>query len=215
MLSILIKEKIATGALRGFQFTPQSPVISHILYADDCLLISRAGLDDCFAFKDAIRTYWGLSGQMVNLNKSSVSFCPKLHRRLARILANCLGIKAKAGKWQYLGVPVMGGRLLKRDCDELINGIMARLSSWSASYLSMAGCLTLINSLLCAMPVYLMTNCAIPVGIFNSIEKLCRSFLWGALLNRRSYICFHGNVYAHQKQRVDWVFTDSLCGGRQ
>jgi len=42
--------------------------ISHLLFADDCLLDSTAMVDDCGAFKRVLLTYYRMLGQLVNLD---------------------------------------------------------------------------------------------------------------------------------------------------
>jgi len=47
MLSAGIKQLEAAGYISGFKPCPQPPSVSHLLFADDCLLVCRARLNEC------------------------------------------------------------------------------------------------------------------------------------------------------------------------
>jgi len=72
MLSAGIRQLERNGSISGYRPCPQAPAISHLLFADDCLLICRAGLDECSALSKALQAYCCSSGQSVNLDKSSL-----------------------------------------------------------------------------------------------------------------------------------------------
>lgn len=64
--------------------------------------ISFIILEDCMALKDAVLQYCALSGQAVNMGKSSVSFSSRLHHRHVRMLVRAMGIRRNLGVWTYL-----------------------------------------------------------------------------------------------------------------
>lgn len=45
-------------------------------------------------------------------------------------------------------------------------------------YLSKAGRVTLIKSMLCSIPTYFMSAFSLPIHVANKLEKLQRDFLW-------------------------------------
>lgn len=45
-------------------------------------------------------------------------------------------------------------------------------------YLSKAGRVTLIKSMLCSIPTYFMSALSLPIHVANKLEKLQRDFLW-------------------------------------
>jgi hypothetical protein len=51
-------------------------------------------------------------------------------------------------------------------------------ASWKKIYLSRGGHLTLINSTLSNLPIYLLTLFPLPAGIARRLECLQRNFLW-------------------------------------
>ena len=56
--------------------TPNGPYISYILFADDCVLVTRATIRDAPCLKLILDAYCYYSGQAVNLEKSFLLFSP-------------------------------------------------------------------------------------------------------------------------------------------
>ena len=50
--------------------------MSHLLFADDCYFFFRASQVEASIMKHILQYYQGVSGQMINNNKSSVTFSP-------------------------------------------------------------------------------------------------------------------------------------------
>ncbi|WMV26185.1 hypothetical protein MTR67_019570 [Solanum verrucosum] len=62
-----------------------------------------------------------------------------------------------------------------------------KLARWKSQYLSMGGKLTLINSVLDALPTYMMSLFPIPLGIINRLDSIRRKFLWQGNTDRKGY----------------------------
>ena len=169
------------GCISSFRSYPQSPSISHLLFADAYLLVCRARLDACSAMRDVLQVYCAISGQSVNLSKSSVHLSLSIHKRHGRLLAKCLGMKWVGDPWKYLRVPITGKRLKKCDFRELLAKIQGRLGSWRTDTLSIVWRAILIQTVLQAMPLYLMTNTRVLIAILDEIEVICRKFLGHSL----------------------------------
>ena len=56
--------------------------------------------------------------------------------------------------------------------------IEGKIGHWSYKWLSRAGRLTLVNSVLQAMPVFWATLTWIPKGTLHKIKRICSRFLW-------------------------------------
>lgn len=61
---------------RGVRVSRHAPWISHLLFADDCLIFTQASKKGADRVADILEAYnWG-SGQLVNKNKSAIFFSP-------------------------------------------------------------------------------------------------------------------------------------------
>nr|GEV14518.1 hypothetical protein [Tanacetum cinerariifolium] len=83
----------------------------------------------------------------------------------------CLPVK-------YLGVPLVTSRLVFRDCKELIEKVQDRVNDWKNKFLSAAGWLQLVRSVLSSMHVYWASMFILPSRVLADIEQIIRGFLW-------------------------------------
>ncbi|XP_038987017.1 uncharacterized protein LOC103701709 [Phoenix dactylifera] len=167
--------------LAAYSLAPGACPISYLLFADNCLLLARARARDARAFQRVLAEYCAASRQRINFQKSSMHFNPSTERRVRREIRALLGMQEQEGALDYLGVPITGRRLRVAECSTLVQRVQSRLKGWRASSLSMMGRLTLVRSVLCSMPVYIMAHTVVPKMVLVGIERLMRSFLWGSL----------------------------------
>eukprot|EP00253_Pinus_taeda_P029408 PITA_29408 len=80
--------------------------------------------------------------------------------------------------FKYLGFWLKPAVYKKVDWNWLIAKIESRISHWSFRWLSRAGRLTLIKSVLSAIPVYWAALTWIPKGVMEKIRRICCRFLW-------------------------------------
>lgn len=71
---------------------------------------------------------------------------------------------------------MINGRVTKNTYGTLLSNTQARFNSWANKHLSMAGRVTLINSVLSAMPSYLMQTTMLPDNVIKEFEKFTRDF---------------------------------------
>ena len=74
-----------------------APTISHLLFADDCFLFSRADDNEAQVMKNILHTYELASGKAINLPKSEVFFSSVLPSPLKETITNILGVRAVMG----------------------------------------------------------------------------------------------------------------------
>ncbi|WMV58070.1 hypothetical protein MTR67_051455 [Solanum verrucosum] len=172
----MIKNPCNEGWLRGFEVARagrECLEITHLQYADDTLIF-------CDAEEDHLKFFFFL--KLVMLYSSALSICPPNH-----IFGYAFGEKSKS-------MEIWDGVIKK--CEK-------RLARWKSQYLSLGGILTLINSLLDALPTYMMSLFPVPPGIINRLDSIKRKFLWQGNKERRGY------------HLVKWktVITEKRVGG--
>ena len=89
---------------------------------------------------------------------------------------------------------------------EIISKIKAKIVSWGGHWLTKAGKVTLIKSVLSSLPIYQSSLLLAPKDIMNQIYKLLKDFLWGG-----------GKGNQHRMHLVNWetVKRPLLDGGLQ
>ncbi|MQL98153.1 hypothetical protein Taro_030857 [Colocasia esculenta] len=125
-----------------------------------------------------LRSYELSSGQKINALKSSFILSPKAPASLVKRISLLTGFQQQKGMMRYLGVPIRFGRARVADYKSLIDKINAKIVSWKSKFLSQAGRVTLINSVLSSIPIYTAAATSIPKSVIKYIEKACARFLW-------------------------------------
>lgn len=76
-----------------------------------------------------------------------------------------------------LGVPLHHTRVSNNMFQDIIDKVDKRLSGWNASHLSLAGRITLAQSVLQAIPIYIMETVSLPIGVRERIDRACIRFI--------------------------------------
>jgi hypothetical protein len=88
---------------------------------------------------------------------------------------------------KYLGFLLKPNDYRKTDWRWLIEKLEKRLKCWSHRWLSRAGRLVLIKSVLEAIPVYWMSLAWIPKGTLDKMRKLCFTYLWQGNKDKKKF----------------------------
>ena len=66
------------------------------------------------------------------------------------------------------------------DWHSLIQKMERRISHWSHKFLSLGGCLILVQAVLSSIPVYWLGLAPIPASVTNKLRSITFAFLWGS-----------------------------------
>ncbi|CAA7061632.1 unnamed protein product [Microthlaspi erraticum] len=117
---------------------------------------------------------------MINLQKSSITFLRKTPEDIRTRVKTTLGIEKEKGHGKYLGLPESFGRRKKDLFTMIVDRIRQRLINYSSRFLSAAGKLTMLKSVLSAIPTYTMFCFKLPVGLCKRIQSTLTRFWWDA-----------------------------------
>lgn len=98
-----------------------------------------------------------ISGQIINLEKSSINFSPNTPMATRDQISQLLGIHQVEKFEKYLGLLAELGRLKKAVFSYLKERLWSHIEGWSEKKLSMAEREVLIKSVLQSIPTYVMS----------------------------------------------------------
>ncbi|KAL5835383.1 hypothetical protein ACOSQ4_014880 [Xanthoceras sorbifolium] len=75
----------------------------------------------------------------------------------------------------YLGVPLIHGRISKTIYKDIVSKVQGKLAAWKSANLSLAGRLIVATTL----PVYVMQSIKLPLETCDKLDGLNKNFLWG------------------------------------
>lgn len=62
---------------------------------------------------------------------------------------------------------------------------MNKLARWKAKFLSFASRAVLVKSVMSTIPNHVMQGLALPVHLYEKLDKINRDFLWGPSIEKR------------------------------
>ncbi|XP_075083309.1 uncharacterized protein LOC142167054 [Nicotiana tabacum] len=118
-----------------------------------------------------------VSGLKANLKKSSL-YIAGVHVAFKEKMIVELHLTLGTLPFKYPGVPLSTRKLITHQCIPLVEKIVDRIRSWTSKFLSYAGRLQLIKSVLFEMQTYWAQVFLIPKKAIKTINSICRNFLW-------------------------------------
>eukprot|EP00253_Pinus_taeda_P019083 PITA_19083 len=177
-LSRLILEAKRTGLLKGLEVAVNL-YISHLLFVDDILLFTNGNLNEMKELKTILDLFMKATGMQINLRKSHFILEGFTRNECTQLTAifpfDSFSMDAP---FKYLGFWLKPNSYKKQDWNWLVAKIEAKIGHWSFKWLSRAGRLILVNSVLQAMPVFWAALTWIPKGVLHKIKRICSRFLW-------------------------------------
>ena len=140
------------GSLKGIKVARGCPRVNHLLFADDTMFFIRASKEAATNLKNILFSYGEASGQDINVDKSAITFSKRTPAALKSNVKDVLNIQNEGGVGKYLGLPEHFGRWKYDIFTSIVDRIRQKASSWSTRYLSSAGKVVLLQSVLSATP---------------------------------------------------------------
>lgn len=125
-----------------------------------------------------LATYQKDSGQMVNLDKSEVSFSQNVPIEERNMICEMMGVTTVESHTWYLCFPVHYGRSKKAIFGFVIDHVWKKIKWWKEKFLSRAGKETLIKAVAPAISNYVMSCYKSPEGFCKDIDSMLAKFLW-------------------------------------
>lgn len=194
-LSLLVKKAVEIGVLEASEVGRNKVKVSHLQYADNTIFTCPAKMDNIVAIKQILRNFELVSGLKVNFHKCELLGINVDEPDLQRMADFTLSRVSK-NPFSYLGICVGINHRLKRSWSALMDKVRRRLNSWSGKFLSFGGRITLIQSVLSALPTYYFSFYRIPKSVLSDLASTQRKFLWGG---------------CEDNTKISWVKWGDVC----
>ncbi|GKV41862.1 hypothetical protein SLEP1_g49342 [Rubroshorea leprosula] len=194
-LNGLVSAAVEKNLYKGVMVGSGGTTITHLQFADDTIFFGEASDENIKVVKGIMRTFELASGLKINFAKSQLIGMGVEENWTAR-MAYRLCCSQGEFPLKYLGIPIGGNHRKTEMWYPMIQSFKKKLASWKGRHLSLGGRITLINSVLSSLPVFLMSVFLIPKGILLSIDKIRKSFLWGG---------------GGDERKVNWVKWEKIC----
>ncbi|WOL01174.1 hypothetical protein Cni_G09888 [Canna indica] len=177
VLSRLVTKVAANGIVSGALNNILEGGITHILFADDLLMFSSASEDSLKKFSLLLKSFDLCTGLKMNTLKTKVLHIEGdlAHTESA---AGILGYSTGSFPFDYLGLPLQTENLTRADWTKVITKMDSKHASWQGSLLSLAGRLTLMNSVLTSQASYFLSIFKAPVWVTKQIDRRRKTFFW-------------------------------------
>lgn len=129
-LSAAIDHATGAGILHESKVCRTAPPISHLMFADDCLLFCKATKAECTHLRQLLADYERVSGQAVNFSKLGVYFSKNVNADTRRELSSILGVHSPLNTCRYLGLPSLVGREKNQIFKYIKDRLWKKLQGW-------------------------------------------------------------------------------------
>lgn len=202
-LSRLLLKGKTDNLIQGFKLKKNSPSISHLFFADDCMLFSKASLSFARNLIKIINIFAKASGQAINFEKSGFFTSSKMHHKHVKLISKDLGIKFLSTSEKYQGTPLFINRDKTKSFQFLIDKFYSRLSNCKRTNLNGDGRTVITKHVLSSLVVYHMSWFPFPKKITSKIDSIQRTFWWSQKNPRRA---------AYFRSWSD-IGRSKMCGG--
>uniref|UniRef100_A0A803NXT3 Reverse transcriptase domain-containing protein n=1 Tax=Cannabis sativa TaxID=3483 RepID=A0A803NXT3_CANSA len=178
VLSRMLLRKEETGLLSGFKVSPQSPSISHLMYADDIFVFCKANLEEVGVVMDVVQLFGSWSDQCLNVQKSAYICSKNVNEDIQAELSQFLGFRKLGKEDRFLGNPIIWSNSKTKDLRYIKDKICSKIEGWRCKLLSQAGRSTLIRAVAQSTPVYSMATYLFPKTLCHEMDQAIRKFWW-------------------------------------
>ncbi|MFS8032494.1 putative RNA-directed DNA polymerase [Helianthus anomalus] len=188
-LSCMVKKASSFGLFHGIRRSPNGRPLTHFLYADDVVLLGDWSKMNALNLIRILRCFYLVSGLKINLAKCSI-FGVGVGSDEVGEMANVFRCKAGRIPFKHLGLQIGANMNLLKSWKPVLQTFQNRLSIWKAKTLSVRGRVTLIKSVVNALPTYYFTLYKAPESVINALDRIRRVFFWGG---------------SEEKAKMNWV----------
>ena len=145
-LHSIIQKARMDGDIQGISLCRGGPKVTHLFFADDSLLFSKATPRACETIQGILSQYEKASGQQVNRDKTAIYFSKHTPVASQNVIKEALEVPIIRQYEKYLGLPSFVGRNRSTSFTQIKERVWQKLKGWKKKLLSQAGCEVLIKA---------------------------------------------------------------------
>ncbi|GAA0157532.1 hypothetical protein LIER_14783 [Lithospermum erythrorhizon] len=119
------------GILLGLGLNP----LSHLMFDDDIFLLGQASIGEAMVIRDILHTYESWSGQLVNIQKSTILFSPNVLEHTRNKITGIVGMPQMTSHGKYLRLPTSTGSSKKEVFNSIIDRVKTKVDNWKSRLL--------------------------------------------------------------------------------
>lgn len=135
-LSSLIKATMNGGENHGVANAKDIPNVSHLFFVNDSIFFFKANATEAHCFKNILNSYAKASGQVINLDKSTMGFSEHVGWGVRDIVRGILGVRREGCSGNHLGLPSLVGRNRNEILGFVKDRIINKIHRWCKIFLS-------------------------------------------------------------------------------
>ena len=198
-LSGVVRQALKNNLLSGLKIGKNELEVCILQFADDTLFLCENTFSNVVTLKAILRGFKLAFGLKINFHKSKLAGI-NVPSNAVVVYSKTLNCTQMGVPFKYLGLEVGGNPRKKLFWEPVITKLKARLSMWKGRFLSMAGRICLINSVISAIPLYYLSLFKAPESVCKSIISIQRRFLWG---------------WEKVNKPIAWVRWKDVCSPRE
>ncbi|XP_073046053.1 uncharacterized protein [Primulina eburnea] len=147
-------------------------------FADDGLILGSTDVLNCANIREVLSTYADASGQVINLQKYSITFSPNLSAEHKSQVYTALHMPQNESYEIYLGLPAFIGRNRNQVSDGIKQRVWRKLQAWKHNLFSAGDREILIKAVAQATSIYTMSIFKISYVLCHCLQQMIMKFWW-------------------------------------
>lgn len=191
VLNSCISTAISKGDFQ-FHWKTKELNLTHLVFADDLILFCKGECESIQLLFEGVKFFSELSGMHSNPSKCMCYF-GNVDRFTKLFALHISRFSEGSLPMSYLGLPLITGALKSRHCSPLISRIACKINLWTCKFISQAGRIQLINSVLFGIQSYWAMYIFLPGAVLKKIQCMLSKFLW------------KGSISGHCLYKIAWA----------
>jgi len=179
VMDVLSKKLDRAAGLRKFGYHPKCKNLglTHLSFADDIMVLTDGKLRSLEGIVEVFDSFAKQSGLKISMAKTTIYFAG-ISKSVCKEFEDQFHFAVGRLPVRYLCLPLVTKRFTSQDYSPLLEQIKRRIGTWTARFLSYAGRLNLVSSVLWSICNFWLSAFRLPRECVREIDKLCSAFLW-------------------------------------